>query len=35
VKVALARPADRGEPFTRWSLTKLRGHLVRSRVLAA
>jgi transposase len=33
VKVALARPADRGEPFTRWSLTKLRGHLVRSRVV--
>jgi transposase len=35
VKVALARPADRGEPFTRWSLTKLRAHLVRSRIVPA
>jgi transposase len=35
VKVALARPADRGEPFTRWSLTKLRAHLVRSGVVPA
>jgi transposase len=35
VKVALARPADRGEPFTRWSLTKLRAHLVRTRVVPA
>ena len=33
VKVALARPADRGEPFTRWSLTKLRAHLLRSRIV--
>jgi transposase len=28
VKVALARPIDRGEPCTSWSLTKLRAHLV-------
>ena len=35
VKVALARPTDRGEPFTRWSLTKLRAHLVRTRVVPA
>ena len=33
--MALARPADRSEPFTRWSLTKLRAHLVRTRVVAA
>jgi transposase len=33
VKVALARPTDRGEPFTRWSLTKLRAHLVRARIV--
>ena len=33
VKVALARPTDRGEPFTRWSLTKLRAHLVRTRIV--
>ncbi len=31
VKVALARPVDRGEPFTSWSLTKLRAHLLRRR----
>ena len=35
VKVALARPADRGEPFTPWSLTKLRAHLVRARIVPA
>ncbi len=35
VKVALARPTDRGEPFTRWSLTKLRAHLVRARIVPA
>lgn len=35
VKVALARPTDRGEPFTRWSLTKLRAHLVRTRIVPA
>lgn len=35
VKVALARPADRGEPFSSWSLSKLRDHLVRSRVVPA
>jgi transposase len=35
VKVALARPTDRGEPFTRWSRTKLRAHLVRARVVPA
>jgi transposase len=28
VKVALARPVDRGEPFTNWSLTKLQAHLI-------
>jgi transposase len=33
VKVALARPTDRGAPFTSWSLTKLRDHLVRERVV--
>ena len=33
VKVALARPVDRGEPFTSWSLTKLRAHLVARRVV--
>jgi transposase len=33
VKVALARPADRGEPFTSWSLTKLRTHLIRRRIV--
>ena len=35
VKVALARPVDRGEPFTGWSLTKLRAHLLRHRVVPA
>jgi transposase len=35
VKVALARPADRGEPFTSWSLTKLRAHLLRAGVVPA
>jgi transposase len=34
VKVALARPTDRGEPFTSWSLTKLRAHLVSRRIVA-
>jgi transposase len=33
VKVALARPTDRAEPFTSWSLAKLRDHLVRSGVV--
>ena len=33
VKVALARPVDRGEPFTSWSLTKLRAHLVACKVV--
>ena len=33
VKVALARPTDRGEPFKRWSLTKLRAHLVRTQIV--
>ena len=33
VKVALARPADRGEPFTSWSLGKLRAHLLAERVV--
>jgi transposase len=35
VKVALARPVDLGEPFTDWSLKKLRDHLVRERVVPA
>lgn len=35
VKVALARPTDRGEPFTSWSLTKLRAHLVNNKVVPA
>jgi transposase len=35
VKVALARPRDLGEPFTDWSLTKLRDRLVRERVVPA
>jgi transposase len=30
--VALARPQDLGEPFTRWSLTTLRRYLVRSEI---
>jgi transposase len=33
VKVALARPTDRGEPFTSWSLTKLHAHLLRRGVV--
>jgi len=33
VKVALARPVDRGEPFSSWSLTKLRAHLIARRVV--
>lgn len=33
VKAALARPSDRGEPFTSWSLTKLREHVVRRRIV--
>jgi transposase len=33
VKVALARPADLGEPFTSWSLSKLRAHLLRATVV--
>ena len=33
VKVALARPVDRGEPFTSWSLSKLQDHLVRRSVV--
>ena len=33
VKVALARPVERGEPFTSWSLTKLRAHLIARRVV--
>jgi len=28
VKVALARPAEAGEPFSSWSLSKLRAHLL-------
>ena len=33
VKVALARPTDLGEPFTSWSLSKLRAYLLRARVI--
>lgn len=33
--IALARPRDLGEPGTRWSLTTLRRHLVRKRVVSA
>lgn len=33
--IALARPRDLGEPGTRWSLTTLRRHLVRTRVVAS
>ena len=33
MKVALARPTDRGEPFSSWSLTKLRAHLLCARVV--
>jgi transposase len=32
-KVALGRPADYGEPFSTWSLTKLADHLVRKGVV--
>lgn len=35
MKAALARPTDRGEPFSSWSLTKLRDHLVRTRIVPA
>src|ERR1019366_4263375 len=35
VKVALARPSGRTEPFTSWSLNKLRAHLLRSRTVPA
>jgi transposase len=35
VKVALARPSERSEPFTSWSLNKLRAHLLRSRTVPA
>jgi transposase len=35
VKVALAKPRDLGEPFSSWSLGKLRDHLVRRRVVRA
>jgi transposase len=35
VKVALARPVDRGAPFTSWSLGKLRAHLLAERVVPA
>ena len=34
VKAALARPTDRGEPFTSWSLTKLRAHVVGAGIVA-
>jgi hypothetical protein len=33
VKVALARPTEVDEPFTGWSLTKLRAHLIARRVV--
>jgi transposase len=33
VKVALARPAELGEPFTDWSLTKLLRYLLRRRIV--
>jgi transposase len=35
VKVALARPTEVGEPFTSWSLGKLRAHLLREGVVPA
>lgn len=35
VKAALARPTDRGEPFTSWSLTKLRAYVVRAGIVPA
>ncbi len=31
--VALARPQDLGEPFTRWSPTRLRRYLVREEII--
>jgi transposase len=33
VKVALARPAEAGEPFSSWSLSKLRAHLLATKVV--
>jgi len=33
VALALAPPANAGAPFTRWSLRRLRAHLVRRRVV--
>jgi hypothetical protein len=33
--VALARPKDLGEPFTRWSLTILHCYLVREEIVDA
>jgi|SRR6266496_2865969 len=33
VEVALSRPKDLGEPFTHWSLQKLRAHLIERRVV--
>lgn len=33
VKAALARPTDRGEPFTSWSLTKLGDYVVRTGIV--
>jgi transposase len=35
VKVALARPAELGEPFTDWSLIKLHHYLLRERIVPA
>ena len=35
VKAALARPTDRGEPFTSWSLTKLQDYVVRAGIVPA
>jgi transposase len=35
VKAALARPSDRGEPFTSWSLSKLRAYVVRAGIVPA
>src|SRR3990172_7408983 len=35
VKAALARPSDRGEPFTSWSLSKLRDYVVRASIVPA
>lgn len=33
VKAALARPTDRGEPFTSWSLSKLRAYVVQAGIV--